>query len=138
MEIARTVRQARLDQLDALTAADALLEAPKLVLLTGTIPPGETPAVGDLTIATFHGYADASPTPGDAYIDVASGLLIKPFADHTFTATSGGTIDDVITGWALLNTGKTLVGAIYAYETPIPITEAGDGITVEPALTFGR
>lgn len=137
METGITNRAARLAQLDALSAEGALLDTPKLVLLTGDIPAGENLAPADVTPVTGGGYADGNPAALDAYYDVQTAKYVKPFEAFSFAANNTIAAEISISGWALMNTGKTAIGAIHRYETPVVLADEGDGITVEPALEFG-
>lgn len=137
MELATTNRPARLAMLEALAAVGALLVAPKLVLLTGAIPEGENLVPADVTPVTGGGYADGTPVPAAAYYDVEEAQLVLPFESFPFVADNTIAADIVISGWALMNTGKTVIGAIYRYEEPWVLSAEGDGINVEPAIRFG-
>lgn len=136
MELATTNRPARLEMLDALSAVGAILNAPKLVLLTGDIPAGTGLVPGDVTPVTGAGYADGTPVASAAYFDVESQKVLVAYEDFTFVASSGITGDIPITGWALMNTGKTKIGALYRYDDPVVLSAEGDGITVSPGIAF--
>lgn len=89
-----------------------------LNLFQNDYTPNINTALGDLTVATFTGYAPVTLTAWSAPFLDAGGLvsIISPLAVFRPTAS---TVQNVIYGWYLTEMGGTLVSAGRFVEAPV-------------------
>lgn len=125
-------------QLGELLAADTTTLAPvaanEMVLVTSNTPPVETLVIGDLTLATFTGYAPKAGAAGaqQAGIDPATGeqviTVLAPVGGYRWECTAAPASPETIYGFALTDsTGATLL-AYAQLATPVTISDVGDFI----------
>lgn len=126
-------RALKLAMLNRLATAGGPLNAGVLQLVAAPFTPGPGLVPGDLTPATFTGYAEqAALVMGGAYV-AADGTYRMGPPSVQFEATDGVT-PNVIYGWAVLNTAKTGVEYAGLLDNPVSIQAAGDGIVIDPEL----
>ena len=126
---------------DTATLAQAANEN-VMILVMDDFAPSEETVLGDLTEATFDGYAaidgalgaqpeGLDPANNDSIVD------ILPAAGMFRWETSGVTnLPMTIYGFALLNAAKNVLYACERFETPVTLTAAGQRVDVpDPKLT---
>jgi len=130
------------DQAAKLLAADSTTLAPamtgnKLHLASANFTPSEGLAIGDLTEATFTGYAALVAGTGaqgegfdpgtlDSVIDI-----LAPVGGWRFVVTSATGLPQTIYGFYLTNNaGSTLYGAAL-FDAPIVLNNNGDVIVID-------
>jgi hypothetical protein len=130
------VRSFQLDALDALKAVGNPLEAPTLMLVKNNFgSPSKDTVIGDLEECDFTGYAaEAALVFGDAHTDTDGKAVIKA-PSVTFTCTGSATINEVY-GWALVNAAKTALYVAQSFSQAFVMGTAGQGLTVQPVVTF--
>lgn len=136
MSLPVSTRALQLEVLTALKATGSPLHAPTLVLFTASPPLNVDTKLSDLTLATFTGYAAVTALAfGTPYIDVnGMSVIVAPSEDFISTA---DTPSETITGWALVDSGLTTLYYAEVLDTPVPITQAGDGLTVDVVVPYG-
>lgn len=136
MSIPVSTRAMRLAMLDGLIAVGAILAAAQLQLIQNAFTPGPDLVPGDLTEADFDGYAaEAALAYDSAYVASDGTYRIAP-PSVNFQST-GNTTPNVLYGWAVLNTGGTVVEYSGLFDDPISIANADDGVTVLPEYVWG-
>jgi hypothetical protein len=126
-------------QLAALTeqaATGGPLHLPTLVAFTAPASVNRDTTYADLVICAFTGYSNiVGLVFGTPYIDVTgTAVIAAPGGD--FIATSG-TPSEIVTGVALVNAGLTTLFYSWIFDTPVPITVAGQGFTFDPIVPYG-
>ena len=116
------------------------LAASKLrLIITGYTPvPGDTLADLVAVEATFTGYTTggyALTTWNTPVIDPAGGVSITSLQVQPAIA-SPYTVGNTLGGWFLVDATGNLV-ADGLFDTPIPLTQAGDGFPITVKLYFG-
>jgi hypothetical protein len=103
-------------------------------LFKNDFTPLETSVVGDLTVADFTGYADATLASGDWTLSGTSPNLATA-AVKTFTSSAGSQNQDIY-GWYLVTaTDNELIVAERFSDAPKNIANNGDAISVIARLT---
>lgn len=107
-----------------------------LHLYVNNVAPNEDTVVADLTQATFAGYAAVAALAfGTCYID-ADGNFKLSAPSEQFTATGIGVLETVY-GYYLTDAAGTVLHGANLLDTPVPITQIGDGLIVQPDITYG-
>lgn len=121
--------------LAALAAMGGNLHAATLMLFSNTLSIGPRTVVANLTECTFDGYAAVAPIAfGTPYTDETDGVNMSA-PSVQFTAT-GGTVSEVINGWALVKADKTELYYAALLDEPVSIDEAGDAAIIQPTVTY--
>jgi hypothetical protein len=107
----------------------------KLKLYSSNTTLAETTAIGDLTIATFTGYADITLT-GASWTVTDADPASASYAQQTFTS-SAGSQNQSIYGYVVTNSGGTIAlwGETFT-DGPYVIVNNGDLIKVTPVWTL--
>lgn len=125
----------RLAILAELIATGMVLDACKLILFANNIVPGPTTVLADLVEATFTGYSAFGPIVwGTPFSDVDATALVVG-GSHEFVATDGVT-PNVIYGWALTDTGKTILRKAATFSAPVGISAGGQAVVVVPWFRY--
>lgn len=111
------------------------LDAVKLILFANNITPNKNTVLADLTQPTFTGYAVFGPVVWGSVMRDVDGTAIVVGGSHPFVC-SGGTPTDIIYGWALTNSGGTVLIKAAVLATPVPITGPETGIVVVPWFRY--
>jgi hypothetical protein len=116
--------------LEAAVAVDGPLDGAKIHLFSGNTALTPGLVVGDLTEATFHGYAALSVTWGTPFFDPLTGLPTVTGGLSTFRSTSPFSGGQTINGWYITNTaGDTLLLA-RKFDLPVGVAAADQVIEV--------
>lgn len=93
-----------------------------------------TPAIvlANLTECTFTGYTAGSAITWLAPFYTVNGTPVVTGTLQTFGVGSTPTIFNTVYGWYLTDTGGTTLLAVRALDTPIILTEAGQGFQIIP------
>jgi hypothetical protein len=130
------VRSFQLSALDALKGVGLPLAAASLILVKNNFG-GATKdtTIDDLEECDFTGYAaEAGLVFGDAHIDTDGKAVIKA-PSVTFTCTGTVTGNEVY-GWALVNAAKDTLYVAQSFSQAYMMMTAGQGLTVQPVVTF--
>lgn len=129
----RALVNAMLAALSARPAA-ALLATPTVRLFVGDTAPSPDSVFADFTEPTFHGYAPVTLTlAGPVQLGTqATGMI----AAANFIATSGGTIDDTVTGYWLTDGVSAVYGA-ERFADAVEFGAVGDFLDLSVALPVG-
>jgi hypothetical protein len=119
--------------LAALKAAAAPLDALLVGLVAAPFTPGTGLVFGDLTLATFDGYAPSAAVVWSPAHNGTGGSA-EIIGDTKSFVCSGATTPNVVYGY-LLYTGTTLV-ACDTFDTPVPIQGSGDYVSVTPRVNL--
>lgn len=132
-----TTRDARLGALDRQTTAGGLFNAAVIGLFTNNITPGADTKVADLDKCTVAGLTEVTAqTWGPAYQD-GDGDFKMAASPGSFVATSLTGLPVQLYGWYSLNTAGTAVAAAKRFDTPINVTQIGDGVTPVCEVAYG-
>lgn len=119
-----------------LIATGGPLKGTQLILFSNNLTLGPNTQVSDLTPCTFTGYTPVAAIAfGTPYIDLNQNARVDA-PSNTFVATSG-TPTDTIAGWALLDTAGTALIEAAMLPVPVQITQASDGVTIQPTYKYG-
>ena len=107
----------------------------KLKLYKSNTTLSETTAIGDLTIADFTGYADATLS-GASWTITDADPSSASYAKQTFTS-SAGSQNQAVYGYVVTNSGGTIAlwGETFS-DGPYTIVNIGDKIEVTPVFTL--
>lgn len=112
------------------------LEDCEVNLFQNDYQPSAGTVVGDLTVATYSGYAEKVVAALlAAYIDPAGGASAQIATlqfDH-----SGGGVANMIYGFWVQTTGGALI-MVGRFEEPIPMVVLGDAIPLDIKFNFGN
>lgn len=129
-------RGAILEALDAMADTGGALENAELILITNAPDLNRLLAPADLTEANFTGYASVTLSAWSAaYVD-STGRMVISAPDEVFTLT-GTSVTQSVTGYAVLNDAETEVVGVHLFDAPIPLTNIGDGVEVNPEVVWG-
>ena len=122
-------------QLDALIAEDGHLDAATVHLFTNNIVPDVDTVVGDLTQASFTGYAASSAIEWGAVYNVDGGKAVQGDRKQ-FTASADVDPQVAVYGYYLMSGDVTPVylGA-ERFDTPVYIRNSGDAVGVVPSFS---
>lgn len=132
----QSMRQTILDSLDALSEVGYPLESASLVLAAAPFVPGPDLLPAAIVPPTFTGYAQVDALVFSAAFQAPDGTYMRSAPDAVFIRT-GGAIDDVIYGFALMNALRTELYYAEAFDEPVSLTEVGMGVEVNPVVAFG-
>lgn len=120
--------------LTGLTGGD--LMGAKMILIANDIPLTDQTAFADIVVPTFTGYSTSSAiTWSDPY--VAPDLRLVVAGTHKTFICTGGTPADQIFGAAIVDSTVMDVLAVMRFDEAVPITQVGDGLTVEAVIPYG-
>lgn len=126
----------RLAAMNELKAAGQPLNAATLILYSNAVAITPHTVIGDLTECIFTGYAaEAGIGFGAAYLDQAGNVLLAA-PSVQFESTSGTPAENIV-GWGLVNVGKTALYYAEALPIPVAITQASQGVLIQPTVAFG-
>jgi len=117
------------------TGSDAWITGkspPSVILFSNPAVISDNMLVADFTPCVFTGYA-ALPFTGVAYLDPNGNPYIGTAAQLVWTAGAIGTAD-IAYGYAILNTGGTLVIAAELFDTPYGFNTTGDILRLTPRI----
>lgn len=122
--------------MDAAGAMGGPLNGNLVMLIKEDFDPSRELLLADVVEADFNGYARSTAVVWDpAYIGADEQVhLTAP--GKPFLATDG-VIPNTIFGWALLDSGGTIITAAFRYDNPIAISRASDGVVVQPDYPYG-
>lgn len=107
------------------------LDAVKIMLWKNNVVPTINTVLADLVVADFAGYANFGPVVwGTVYLDTDKSAMVTG-GSHEFVA-SGPTPENVIYGWAIVNTGVTLLLKAARFDNPVAIFGTGAACVVVP------
>lgn len=107
------------------------LKTPVPHLFVNDFVPGPDSVLTDFTEATFDGYSTAIVVEyGEPIEDPDNQHAWMQFSAQ-FTAT-GGTVAETVYGWFVTHGG--VVTSAARLDTPVPISDAGDGVIVHPRV----
>lgn len=109
-----------------------LLTTPTVVLWTDGPPisPDWSPAA--YTAPTFHGYV-AAPITLSVPVNIG-GTDLAVIGSVSFIATAGGTINDTVNGYAIVDTTLALPYMIESFANPISFSNPGDFLELDLIL----
>lgn len=123
--------------LDAITAAaTGVFDGAKVVLFQNDADLAPGMGLGDLTLASFDGYAISGAVVWAAAGYDSLGNVIVVGGMKTFTCDDITAPNDVW-GWALVDAAAAVLLWARKFPAPIPVTLAGQSILVLPLLTLG-
>jgi len=123
--------------LDAITAVGEILDATEAVLYQNVMQPDVNTVIGDVTVATFSGYApSAALVFGTAYI-AADGYVHVTAPSVQFTQTAI-TLTNTVQGWGITNGAGTLWIAGNNLPAPVTMDAIGKAIIVVPDIVYGQ
>lgn len=119
---------------DALkTTTTGALDGAKLRLYTNTVDLAGDVVLGDFTVPTFTGYADAAITwanhtdaEGHPYLDAGP---------MTFSPSDGVDLPQAVVGCLILNSSNALMAAM-EFESPIALNFAGQQLVCNPFVSL--
>lgn len=127
---------ARKAALNRLTVMGGILNAATLILITGPTSISKDTVFADVTEATFDGYAAvAAQAFSPAY--VAPGGAIQISAPSVLFTDTGNVTPNTVTGWALVDAGKTTLYYVEKFDTSIVMDGTGEGFLVQPVIKYG-
>jgi hypothetical protein len=117
-------------------ATGGVLDTKTLMLFKNPVTLDKTTVIGTLVECDFVGYAAvAAQVFGTPYIDQGGqGRTDAPSVDFQMTA---ATTPNTVYGWAIVNAGKTALVMAALFPTPIPLTVALQGFSVQPTFGYG-
>jgi hypothetical protein len=129
-----STRLFRLAELNALVASGGLLNGSKIILIANDIGTLTTATLlAAITEPTFTGYAPVTAAWGAAFVGVdAAYQITSPSIDWVATATS----EDIVYGWAVVNTAVTELYYGKLLDTPVPMQAIGQGLLVQPIIRW--
>lgn len=131
-------RATKIAALNGLGATGAVGEAVAVILFSNVVTLTDSTVPADLDEVVIAGMEEQTAIdPGPAY-DLGDGTIVLPYATSPFVATSLTGLPIQIEGWAILNTAKTAVLAAKNLDTPVPIDQVGDGLTIDARITWGN
>lgn len=136
MGVGSSTRALKLNALAQLVAAGGDLHLPTLVLFTNPVIPTTDTLAADLTPPTFTGYTPVVGVVFGTPFVAVDGRAVVAAPSEDFIRT-GGAISETIYGWALMNVGLTALYYAEALDVPVPLADAGDGLTIEPIFPYG-
>lgn len=125
--------------LNALAAADGYLDGAVVKLFQNDIVPTPATALGDLTVATFSGYAASAVLDwGAGFIDT-DGVAKLAAASVNFLQTADTVVNTVYGYYVVGDPGGTPY-LIFAnrFTTPVHFSGPGLGINVDPEFNLDR
>lgn len=126
----------QLAMLAQMIATPGALYARTLILFQNNISITNTTLLAALTEATFTGYAAvAAQVFAAPYIDQA-GLVRTNAPSVPFVMTDTVT-PNTIYGWALTDSGKTILVLSGKFPSPIVLSQANQGLDVQPTYAYG-
>jgi len=126
-----------LQKLLAAELAGAGYDSMKVGLFTNDVTISPDMVMGDLTPATFGGYAPAVVAPAGDNFDNSAGDGIQLFATIVFQPNSSATPND-IWGWFLYHDGTPdILYAVEKYEASVALAGPLDALPVTPRLMIG-
>jgi hypothetical protein len=124
--------------LNALTAMSAILNGAKVHLYANNAALGENTVLGDLTEATFTGYAASIALVWNPAYTQQDGTPTVDAPSVTFASTSPFTTGNTIYGFYVTNgAGSTLLYA-QAFAAPQLISAAFQAVVVQPTFTLPK
>jgi hypothetical protein len=136
MGVGSTTRAARSASLTAAKQATYPWAAAILVLYQNALVPGQNTVIGDLTLCDFDGYAASSALTFSGPFVLTDGTMEIVAPSVAFIAT-GATTPNVVYGWALRISASGALMYAENFDTPIPISQSGDGLVVIPRVSYG-
>lgn len=106
----------------------------QLRLFKSNTTPGETTVVGDLTEATFTGYAAITLT-GASWSTAAGDPATGSYAEQTFTSNADQTPESIYGYYLTRETDGDLIAAERFSNGPYVIANNGDTIKLTPTIT---
>jgi hypothetical protein len=120
--------------LEELASAGNLFDGAIVRLFQNDVTPDRDTVIGDLTAADFTGYADsAAVTWATPFLD-SNGDAILPGDLKEFMAGSPVTVSNTIYGYAIVNTGATVLLWAERFDAPVIVSTAGKTIAVMPVF----
>lgn len=129
-------------------AIEAVLEAmqalwgnetnPYLKLYQNNFTPTPSSTLASFTEATFDGYGEGTvAAAGWSAPFLVSGNRYVCTAPSITWVSTGATPSNTVYGWYLVDHGVANVLYAEAFPTPVVVSQAGIGITVQPILSMG-
>lgn len=121
---------------EMLLAADMIagdLDGCKLVLFSNDLTITKTITSADLTFVATAGMGSVAITWAAPYTRF-DGRVVIAGGSHTFVATAGVFTPFNVFGWAVVDTGGTVLKAAVKLPNPVPVNQPGDGLTITPEL----
>jgi len=109
-----------------------VLDGAKLHLYAGSTALTPGMVVGDLTEATFHGYASATITWTGVYLDPSTGIPTLVGELVNFISTAVFTGGQTINGWFVTDSAGTILYMARQLQTPVAISAADQILQVVP------
>lgn len=128
-----TMTQALADALLATLSAvpgAALLDTPECILFTNNVSFGPDTVLGDLTLATFTGYAPDALGSILGTINLPNGDRAVHW-DVEFQATAAVSPPETAYGWAITNGAGTVLYGGGNFATPVPFVNSGDFLSFQ-------
>jgi len=127
-----------IQKLLAAELAGAGYDSMKVGLFTNDVAISPDMVMGDLTPATYVGYAPAVVAPAGDNFDNSAGDGIQLFATIVFQPVSGVTPND-IWGWFLYHDGTPdVLYAVEKFDESVTLAGPLDALPVTPRLMIGR
>lgn len=123
--------------LSAIVGAGGALNGSKVILFTA--PNVITPdvALGDLTLATFTGYAPSAAVVWGTVFRDDEGLARAVGSLVQFTSTDGA-VQETIVGWGLTNGAGSALLYAQLLDVPVPINRGDQAIVIVPEYALGQ
>lgn len=108
-------------------------------LFQNDLIPSPTTVIGDLTVATYTGYANQTAGSLGAPYKDALGNAIQEY-DAVYFGATGSAIGNVVYGYYLVGGTGVLAGkllAVVRFDEPVTMAAVGDVVLVQPRFALG-